>query len=203
MISKSKILVPVFVLLAVTGGAALFGLAIRGGAQQLEYVTVWPAPMALPEFQLTTQTGAPFEKSDLADRWSLVFFGFTQCPDICPTTLLTLSKAQAQLMESGHTVPDVILVSVDPERDSPEVLGAYVSHFGDRVSGLTGDLEQVRVLTSAIGIFFEKAASTGGQYTVDHSAVVLLVNPDAEIHGSFGAPHAVANFVHDLPLITD
>lgn len=166
--------------------------------------SVLPAPVDIPAFSLTDQLGNPVDQSVFAGQWDLVFFGFTHCPDICPMTLQVLSLAQQQLEAAGTaTIPRIVLVTVDPERDTVEVLQQYVAHFGDSHVGLTGAVEQIEALTSGLGIYFKKGKTDGDGYNVDHSAVVLVINPEGQFHALFSAPHVPDNFVHDLPLIME
>ena len=197
-----KILVFVFVFSAFAGGAVFMYLATQGARQQPVAATILPAPAALPTLSLIDDSGSIFTNADLQDGWQVVFFGFTHCPDICPATLQQLALARKRVVDAGSQFPEIILVSVDPERDSPEVLQRYVSNFGDGVRGITGPLEEIRKLTSAVGIFFEKAGDINGEYTVDHSAAVLLIDDHGDWHSLFSAPHDVDNFVHDIPLLT-
>jgi len=190
-----------FVLFAFAGGALFMYQAFQGGRTPPEYATVWPTPLPIPDFELTDQSGQPFSRDSLRDRWSLLFFGFTHCPDICPATLQQLAIARSRIEDAGHDTPDIVLVSVDPERDTPDVLAPYVRHFGAEVKGVTGDLTELRKLTSTAGIYFEKSSQADGSYGVDHSVVVLVIDKDAAIHASFGAPHDIDRFVHDLPII--
>jgi len=183
-------------------GVSLFSYQhLQGLRAQPAYATVWPAPKPLPDFSLVDQTGDEFARGSLRGRWSLLFFGFTHCPDICPATLQQLAIANRRLLESGHEVPGIIFVSVDPERDSVAALASYVSHFGSNITGVTGDLAELRKLTSAAGIFFEKSTQPDGSYSIDHSAVVLVVNTDGAIHASFNAPHDIDHFVNDMPIL--
>lgn len=190
-----------FVTLAFVGGAFFLVKTFQQNSLQPEFATVWPAPLPLPEFGMMEETGQPITRGAFNGKWSLMFFGFTHCPDICPATLQQLAIARQRLVESGNEAPDIVLVSVDPERDSPQIMASYVAHFGEDVTGVTGDLGELRKLTSTAGIYFEKVQTENGSYTVDHSAVVLLINDDAAIHASFSAPHSIDNFVHDLPII--
>jgi len=163
---------------------------------------VLPTPNPIPEFSLLDQQGKVADQSVFEGQWDLVFFGFTHCPDICPTTLQVLASAQSELVEDGHeSLPRIVLVSVDPERDTPDILGQYVEHFGENNLGLTGTLEEIRKLTDGLGIFFEKQAGDGENYVVDHSAAVLVIDPDGGFHSLFSGPHVVSNYVHDLPII--
>jgi protein SCO1 len=164
--------------------------------------TVLPVAAALPPFRLVDDEGNEVGPEVFEGHWNLVFFGFTQCPDVCPLTLQTLSSARAALAESGETpLPRIVLVSVDPERDTPERLSAYVDSFGSGTLGLTGSPEEIRRLTDALGIYFAKVGDDAEAYTVDHSSAVLLIGPDGRYRAVFGAPHEPENFVHDLPLV--
>ncbi len=159
-------------------------------------------PRDIGEFELVDHRGDPFTQANLEGRWSLLFFGFTHCPDICPMTLGLLRQARDQLVSArGDDVPRIVLVSVDPERDTPDALAEYINYFGDENLGITGDLEEVRKLTDALGIFFAKAELEDGDYTVDHSTVVLVIDPEGRFRALFSAPHSIDGFVHDLPLI--
>ena len=165
-------------------------------------VTMLPAPAELPEFALLDHNGQAIGREVFEGHWNLVFFGFTHCPDVCPLTMRVLADAKNQLAAIGQgPVPRIVLVSVDPERDTPEIMSQYVGYFGDGNLGITGELEEVRQLTNALGIFYEKSSLNGADYSVDHSAVVLVVNPSGQFHALFGAPHEAVNFVHDLPII--
>lgn len=164
--------------------------------------TVLPAPGELPEFSLLDQNSQPIGRDVFEGQWNLVFFGFTQCPDICPLTMQVLANAKQQLAADGHeSLPRVVLVSVDPERDTPDIMGQYVSYFGDGILGITGELDEIRKLAGGLGIYFEKSNMDGDNYSVDHSAVVLVINPRGQLHALFGAPHKSESYVHDLPII--
>jgi protein SCO1/2 len=163
---------------------------------------VVPNPDRLPAFELVDQDGAPIDETVFEGQWDLVFFGFTHCPDICPTTLQVLAAAKAALDEQGVSpLPRIVLVSVDPERDTPEILGQYVDYFGAGNLGITGSLEGIRALTTGLGIYFEKQESDDGNYLVDHSAAVLLIDPQGRFSALFSGPHVVGNYVHDLPIL--
>ncbi len=164
--------------------------------------TVLPATSELPEFSLLNQHGEVIGRDVFEGQWDLLFFGFTQCPDICPLTLQVLANAQQQLAEAGRQAPPrIVFVSVDPERDTPDVIGEYVDHFGDDSLGITGSMDELRKLTNGLGIFFEKLEPDEENYSVAHSAVVLVIDPDGQFHSLFGTPHEAENFVHDLSII--
>lgn len=161
-----------------------------------------PTPGELPNFSLLDQTGAAVTAETFRGQWDLVFFGFTHCPDICPATLQILAGVRRELAARGaKTLPRIVLVSVDPERDTPEVLGQYVDYFGTGNLAVTGDLEAVTQLTSALGIYFGKVPGDNNEYSVDHSAAVLLLDPQARFSALFSAPHVAADYLYDLPII--
>jgi protein SCO1/2 len=164
--------------------------------------TILPAGNELPEFTLLDHDGATVGRSIFEGQWDIVFFGFTNCPDICPATMTVLGQARRALAAEGQEpLPRVVLVSVDPERDTPEAMARYVAYFGEGNLGLTGDLAEIRKLTDALGIFFQKAGTDDEAYGVDHSTVVLLIDPRGRLRALFSAPHSADNFVNDLPLI--
>jgi protein SCO1/2 len=197
-----RLLVLLFVSLAFAGGAFFTYLAFVAVPSKPSFATVLPEPMALPDIALIDDAGKPFTRESLRGEWHLLFFGFTHCPDICPATLQQLAIASRRVTEAGGKFPQVILVSVDPERDTPDVLAAYVRNFGDNVRGVTGDLDSVRALTSALGIYFAKSEVTDTGYNVDHSAAVLVIDDDANWRALFSAPQDVERLVHDIPILT-
>lgn len=184
--------------------AAGFALSLRDAREPAVSLTatVLPVGNELPDFALLDQDGAAVGRSVFEGQWDVVFFGFTNCPDICPATMTVLGQARRELESRGQDpLPRIVLVSVDPERDTPEAMARYVAYFGDDNLGLTGELVEVRKLTDALGVFFQKAGADGEAYGVDHSTVVLVIDPEGRLKALFSAPHEVANLVHDLPLI--
>ena len=166
-----------------------------------EYSTVLTKPIKLDEFLLTADDDSVFSNQSLKDKWSLLFFGYTHCPDVCPLTLHQLAQANKELADKLDSTPDIIMVSVDPDRDTSEILQKYVRSFGENVSGVTGKNEELDKLTSQLGIFYNANKHEGENYSVNHSAAVILINKNAEFHAVFSAPHSIENFVSDLPLI--
>ena len=201
MNATRTLLAVILAALAIAAGIVFVYQTIHIARMQPSFATVWPTPKPLPEFSLIDDSGNAFTKSNLEGQWSLLFFGFTHCPDICPATLQQLAIAANRLQESGKATPNIILASVDPERDTPDVLATYVSHFGREIRGITGNISEVSKLTSSAGIFFEKTTLPNGDYSVDHSAAVLMINDDGAIHASFGAPHDIDYFVNDVPIL--
>ncbi len=146
-----------------------------------------PAPIAMPSavggpFNLVDQNSKPITDQDMKGRPFLVFFGFTHCPDVCPTTLFEVSEILRAL---GPEAKDVraLFVTVDPERDTPEVLKNYLSSFDPRVIGVTGDEAAITAVEKAYRVYAKKVPTDSG-YTMDHTAIVYLMNKD----GRFVAP---------------
>ena len=151
----------------------------------------------LPTFSLIDQRGEPFGNEALRGGWTLMFFGFTHCPDVCPTTLRLLAQVQQSLVDlKGDLRPDVTLISVDPKRDTPEQLAKYVSFFGADFRGVTGSDEDIDNFTRQIGVPVA-ITPVGDTYTVDHSGAIFLINPAGEIRALFSPPHTAATLADD------
>lgn len=170
-------------------------------------------PRALPEFALTDHQGRPFDRARLEGRWSLIFVGYTSCPDVCPTTMSDLARVYPKLERSlGDDPVQVILLSVDPARDAPEKLGQYVEFFRPGFQAVTGDHAQLYPFTQSLGLVYALVDNpNGGEYLVDHSADLVLINPRGEIEaffrptGELGTLRKVsmAQLEHDLPVIVE
>jgi protein SCO1/2 len=192
----------VAIILAIALAMGIFAAVRLKAPAEPTAAFVLPAPTPLPEFSLIDQFGEAVTIDTFKGHWSLVFFGFTHCPDICPTTMQILALARSELSAAGQVpLPRIVLVSVDPERDDPELMGTYVDYFGEGNLGVTGSLDELKKLTTGLGIYFEKQAGNADDYAVDHSAAVLLINSDGQFHALFSAPHNTANYVNDIPLI--
>lgn len=156
---------------------------------------LWPDPRTLPAFEALDQDGKAFTEMQLQGRWSVLFFGFTHCPDICPTTLAVLDKGREKLAEAaGDTPLQVMFVSVDPGRDTPEVLGPYVRYFNPAFIGVGGTGAQVLVRQIGIPVALGPAQADGS-YSVDHSASLFVIDPRGRFVGVISAPHTVESVV--------
>ena len=133
-------------------------------------------PSAVP-FMLTDQDGRPRTDKDFHGRWVLVYFGYTYCPDVCPTTLAVMANTLGALgAQAGRVVP--VFVSVDPARDTPAVLKSYLASFGPRFVGLTGKPDAIAKLAHAYGVYYQKHPLANGNYSVDHTSAIYLLDPD-------------------------
>lgn len=143
-----------------------------------ESATILPQPRELPPLDLVDQDGRPLPGDFLHNRWTVVFFGFTQCPDVCPTTLTTLAQMKKKLADlPAEQQPRVLLVTVDPERDTPAILKSYVTFFDPSLLGATGTLAATAQAASAFSVPFAKVPLPGGGYTMDHGAGLFVVSP--------------------------
>jgi protein SCO1 len=179
--------------------AALLGFwvarQVDSSAPQLASGTWFPAARQVGAFSLTSHTGAAFGAADLAGHPTLVFFGFTHCPDVCPTTLVKL----AAVKRTG-ALPDlrVLFVSVDPGRDTPAVLAAYVHAFDPDFIGATAAPAEIARIAQKFGVAVARVDLPGGDYTMDHSAAVFLLDRRGEIVAVFTPPFEVAPLAADL-----
>ena len=197
------VLIAVAIIMVVAGLAT--SLLTSRQVVDFRYATVLQPPLQLPGFELIDENGNPFNLAALQGQWNLVFFGFTHCPDVCPTTLLQLNRARGKLQansDDGNRLR-IVFVSIDPERDTPEIIAPYVRYFGDDVTGLTGDPGQIDILARAFGAFYQKVEMKNGDYAMDHSAGVMVVDPAGRYRALFNAPFDPELFVRDLQLLLE
>jgi protein SCO1/2 len=191
---RSKLLWTAVAVAAATVG---FWLAreLHSSRTQLASGTWLPQARELRPFSLIDQSGQPLTLQDLTGEPTLVFFGFTHCPDVCPTTLATLAQARKAAADSSLRV---LLISVDPARDTPAILNQYVRAFAPDFLGATGSQQAIDDVTRDFGVAVQKVEMPGGDYTVDHSAAVFLVNDQARIAAIFTAPIDPQGLASDL-----
>ncbi|ASJ75243.1 SCO family protein [Granulosicoccus antarcticus] len=158
----------------------------------------------VPEFELQDVNGEPITQAALEDKWSLMFFGFTHCPDVCPITLQLMKTVVSQLEEQGKEAPQIVFVSVDPVRDTSEVMKEYIAYFDESFIGITGDLNKVHEMTSSLGIVasFTVDKDDSAEYTVDHTASLLLIDPQRRLRAKVSPPLDVQNIISDYLAIT-
>ncbi len=164
---------------------------------------LWPDPPVLEEFTLADHRGRPFGLQQLRGRWSLVSFGYTYCPDICPLLLGYLREIQSRM--TGFDDPlQTVFVSVDPARDTTERLAEYVAFFGPDIIGATGAKDDVDDITRTFGvIYFFDEPQGNGSYLVSHSGSLFLTDPAGRLVGVFTAPHDVGDIVTRIRAIAD
>ncbi len=157
--------------------------ATSGAAARL----VEPRPLA--PFRLSVDGGRLLDNDTLRGKWSLLFFGYTHCPDVCPATLAELARAYELLAQDPGVLDDtqVIFVSVDPARDTPQTLAAYTGFFNPAFIGATGEATQLAALARQLDVQFR--LGSGEAYAVDHSSAILLIDPQVRYHARIKAPH--------------
>lgn len=196
---KKTLLVGLFVFLLVGAVAAVAWLfsepeGLRGTA----YTEPYPPA---PEFTLRRESGN-FQLAEARGDIVLLFFGYTSCPDICPTTLAELKTALERLGEEKTENVKVVFVTVDPERDTPQRVQAYVNHFNQDFIGLSGSEEELAPVWNEYGVYREIVDGTSAAgYLVNHTARVTLIDQEGNLRVSYGFDTPVENIVHDLKLL--
>ncbi|MFL6575504.1 MAG: SCO family protein [Povalibacter sp.] len=159
------------------------------GAAQSEQndVRLAPTPLEIADFELLDQHGHPFRFSERKARSALIYFGFAHCPDICPVTLHKLKLLTESLRQAGGSMPDVIMISVDGDRDTPAAVKAYLEPISKDFIGLTGDVLTVRAIARNFSAVFFKGlpSDDSGRYLVEHTSQVYLVDAQSRLHATF------------------
>lgn len=175
-----KLSLPAVIFLALIGLLAALFVAqafMKRGDEHSFLGNKFDKPDRAEMFQLTDHHGAPFDLKSLRGKLVLLTFGFTHCPDICPTILTSLADAIQELTPEEQARVQVVFVTLDPERDTAAVLKDYVPFFNDRFIGITGTPEEIAVVAKKYHVFFKKAPLDNGSYNVDHSTHLYLIDP--------------------------
>ena len=205
----------VLVVIALIALFQLRGERTREAALRDIGVTIYPEARTLSEFRLIDQQGELFTKVDLQGSWNLVFFGFTYCPDICPLTMAELGQFYAGLDFNQDVKPRVLLVTVDPGRDNPESMAAYLANYNEEFIGLSGDPEQIAQLAAQLYVGYGDAVKsevvaithehggppsevnlTQSDYLIEHSAHIAVINPQGDYYAVMRAPHRDQDLVN-------
>jgi len=199
MSNRYWISVGALAVVAAVAGIYVARMVTQPAVPSLESGTSLPAPRVLPEFSLVDAHGTPTTVAGLRGHPTLVFFGFTHCPDVCPLTLSILANVQRQA-----AVPNlkVAFITVDPERDTPQQVGAYVSSFGRDFIGLTGSAPEILKATQSFGVAAARVELAGGGYTMDHSAAVFALDSQARIVAVFTPPLSAERMSRDMARLT-
>ena len=183
------------VLAVMLGGVWLAATYRENGSRAIllpdQVMTLFPDPKPLTAFAFTDHENRAFDLSRLKGKWSFLFFGYTHCPDICPTTLATLARAHENIVKSMADAKEVqfVFISVDPNRDTAGKLRQYVTYFDTAFLGVTGDNAQLGNLAGQLGAAYQVAITPGMEdYPVYHTAAVFLVDPRARYHAVFTPP---------------
>jgi protein SCO1/2 len=170
----------------------------------LKAVRLFPSPRAIPGFALEQSDGTPLTPDELQGRWTVVFLGFTHCPDVCPTTLTELAQSQA----AWETLPEdrrprLLFVSVDPERDTPAKTGEYAAYFNPATLAATAPEPALGQFAAGLGLVYMKVATTDGDYTMDHSSALVVIDPQGRQAGLIRPPLVPADIAADLARLAE
>ncbi|MDM7862047.1 SCO family protein [Alteromonas sp. ASW11-36] len=175
-----------------------------------EYVQLFPQPRALTDFALIDHNNQPVDKSVFTGKWSLLFVGYTYCPDVCPTTMAAINSAYKDLVSATPAEPQVVFLSVDPKRDTIERLNEYMNFFNPAFIGMTGEHKELFPLVRSMGMMYAMTESTDTpDYLIDHSASIVVINPQAQVVGRFKPQHTPGQLaisdtdqiIADLPIL--
>jgi protein SCO1/2 len=199
----------VFILVAIV--ALVLGLTVnrvlsgKGQGDQTALIDagiiLLPQSREVPNLKMTDQDGQPVSLDALKDKWTLLFFGYTFCPDICPTTLAQLRQVKSELPKEVADQLRIVLVSVDPNRDTPQQLKTYLGYFDKQFVGLSAPVETIQKLANAVSIPFIPADTSKPNYTVDHSGNLALLGPDGTQRGFIRAPLNNQKLIAQLPVL--
>ena len=190
------VLLPLVILATVLAAWSLWRLGDLSAQRATQTITIDKVQLGGP-FTLTDQNGARRSDSEFRGKYMLVFFGYTFCPDVCPTTLAVMAVALDKMGPDAERIVPVF-ISVDPARDTPEVLKAYLSAFGPNFVGLTGTGEEIAATAKAYRVYFQAHKDQGENYTVDHSGVVYLMDRSGEFVANYSLDASPDKLAADL-----
>jgi protein SCO1 len=193
-LSNSKFLIPAMLVLAILAAGTGFYISLKQSQNQLRHNPgieglFWPNPKLIQEFNTLDQSGNQFGLDQMNGKWSFIFFGYTHCPDVCPVTMSVMADAYKQLAVDNKEL-QIIFVTVDPERDTRQILSQYVSYYNEKIIGLGGTIDMVNSLTTNIGVpYYLNNEEQTENYLVDHSASIFLIDPKGRMVGKLSPPH--------------
>lgn len=167
---------------------------------QTHHGFLFETPRRFNDFSLIDHQNRPFTRQQLQEKWSLIYFGFTHCPDICPTALTEIKRTLDNLPQAMRDNTRVVLVTLDPARDTPAILQQYVNAFDPAFIGVTGEFLDIRRFANEVNVAFAKTP-LGDDYTIDHSTHLVLINPKGDYHAFFRPPFTSDTLGITLPEI--
>ena len=201
------------VVISLTITAALSGIWLGSSVETNNPTTINNTPpiqgAILPKARgitgvlLHTVDNRQFTVSDLTGFWSIIFVGYTNCPDVCPNTLSVLNQVVELMAEQNLTAPRVIFISIDPQRDKPELIDKYVKYFNKDFIGITGDASNLASITKQMSVVYAKAPGLDGKlteesYLMDHSSSLILLNPEGHVQSILSAPHTPMQIIDSI-----
>ena len=192
-----------FVAIAALAAGLFFGMH-KGGEPDLSELTgfSFPEPEKLSDVSLIDHNSDPFTEANFADKWTFIYVGYTFCPDACPMSLNTLNQMDGLLKQQDGPDADTLLVSVDPERDTPEHMKDYVKYFNSGFSAATGTPEAIKQFADQVSAIYSVPEDRSDpNYLVDHSSSIILINPDAAVQAIFTPPQSAEALAKDFRLL--
>ena len=203
MSKQTKFLIVIAVIAAIAGFLYSNSYFNKETKLNFQSLLVYPSQKNFSGFQLQSHDNPNLTIENFKGHWTLLFFGFTHCPDVCPTTLADLQKVFKII--SATEKPEVLFVSVDPERDTPQSLKEYTNFFNPNFKSATGDATNILATASQIGVAYhiEDHEADNKNYSVDHTAAVFLINPEQQLYGIFRSPLNPKMIANDLTLLLE
>jgi len=187
---------------AVAFGAWFGNRVLAPASVKLENAVLYPQPRAVPDFQLAQTNGKPLTLADWRGHFTVAYFGYTNCPDVCPTAMAAFKVAWKDLTQRGlDKQVQLDFVSVDPERDTPEPLGKYVAFFNPDFVAATGSDEELTKLTRALGLIYSRGKDANGNVEVDHSGSAVIIDDQGRLLGIFRPPFTGSAVANDLAVL--
>jgi len=205
-LSNSKFLIPAMVTLVILATGAGFYISLKQSQNQLVQNNetrglFWPNPKQIKNFSAKDHNGNAFELSNISGKWSFIFFGYTNCPDICPITMSVMANVYQHLVSYYENI-QIIFVTVDPERDTTEKLSSYISFFDQDFVGLSGEPAIENSLTRQIGIpYYYNKKKENNNYLVDHSASIFVIDPKTRLIAKLSPPHQPEKIIEQFKKI--
>ena len=167
---------------------------------------IYPAAKVINDFSLVNQNSEKITKTSFINKWSLIFVGYTHCQDVCPTTMAVMNQVSEIMQQQSIQPPRIVFLSIDPERDTAELLKPYVTYFNKNFIGLTGSIEEVTKLSIQLNAVFRKSPGSPGSsgeiskdnYLMDHSSALMLINPDGNLQSILTAPHTPGSIIESI-----
>jgi len=190
--SPAKVLVGIGIIVLLFTSVFLFKAPAKVTLPTELQAVLWPEPRQLTAFELSGANGDALNLARLEDKWTLLFFGYTSCPDVCPMTLSVLKAVYDSLEEHPEiqAKTQIVFVSVDPDRDTPEHISEYVEYFDKSFTGFTGSVKAIDALTKQLSAgYIKDEPDEHGAYQVNHTGSIYLIGPKQRVHGAFSPPH--------------
>jgi len=164
---------------------------------------IYSSDKSIRPFKLLNHLGNEFTNKNFNGKWSIIFVGYTHCPDVCPTTLSLMADVYREMSQQKITPPNVIFLSVDPERDTVDIMKNYVEYFNSQFTGVTGTLSEIKNLSQDLNAVYRKAAGLNGKiteddYLMDHSSALILLNPKGNLQAILTAPHTLGSVIDSI-----